>query len=66
MSKPTEELNREFINVPMTPDMKARIVKAAGKNEMSSARYMRNAVMFYMASKNEWAIPGPSKRKGTI
>lgn len=66
MSKPTEELNREFINVPMTPDMKARIVKAAGKNEMSSARYMRNAVMFYMAVHNEWAIPGPSKRKGNI
>lgn len=51
----------EFINVPMTPDLKARVTKAAGKNELSNARYIRDAVTAYMEARNEWAIPGPRR-----
>lgn len=56
-----EDGNRVSITVPMSPDMKARIIKAAGRNELSSVRYIRKAIAFYMASNNEWSIPGPRK-----
>lgn len=56
--------SRTFITVPMTKDLKARIVKAARRNELSTARYIRRAVAEHMINNNEWSIPGP-KKKGT-
>lgn len=52
---------RTFITVPMSPEFRARVVKAAGRNELSTARYIRRAVAQHMEEANEWSIPGPAK-----
>lgn len=54
-------LNRTFISVPMSEDMKARITKAAGRNELSTARYIRDCIVAYMTTRGDWSIPGPTK-----
>ena len=56
-----EDGNRVSITVPMSEDMKARITKAAGRNELSAVRYIRKAIATYMVQENEWSIPGPRK-----
>lgn len=56
-----EDGGRVSVTVPMSPDMKQRITKAAGRNELSTVRYIRKAIVFYMAANNEWSIPGPRK-----
>lgn len=53
--------NRTFITVPMSQDMKDRITKAAGRRELSTARYIRELMRESMERNNEWAIPGPRK-----
>ena len=56
--------NRTSITVPMSEDMKVRITKAAGRSEVASTRYIRDAVREYMERHNEWSIPGPKKGNG--
>lgn len=54
---------RIFISVPMSKEMKTRIVKAALYNDKSTAQYMRKAISEYMKKNREWSIPGPTRRK---
>ena len=42
---------------------KERIEKAAAKNEQTVGEYARDALAYYMASRNEWSIPGPRKEQ---
>jgi len=53
--------NRTSVTVPMSPDFKARITKAAGRNEVSTVRYIRTAVERYMKDNAEYSLPGPTK-----
>jgi hypothetical protein len=53
--------SRVSVTVPMSEDMKARITKAAGKEELSTVRYIRKAVRLQMERDNHWSIPGPQK-----
>lgn len=55
--------DRSFINVPMPPDLKKRVTKAADKHGLTAAAYMREAAAFKLVANDDWSIPGP--RKGT-
>lgn len=52
---------RVWISVPMPSDMRVRIKKAAARNDMTVAQYMRMAVVEHMRSNQEWSLPGPRK-----
>jgi hypothetical protein len=52
---------RSFINVPMTPDLKKRVQKAADKYGLTAAAYMRDAAAFKLEANDDWSIPGPRK-----
>ena len=53
--------DRVWVSIPMPPELKARIVKAAAKNDMSNAEYLRMAVTTYMQRAGEWTVRGPKK-----
>jgi predicted DNA-binding protein len=56
--------DRAWVTVPMSPDMKERIEKAAARNEMPRAEYLRIAIRSYMEDTNEWSLRGPKKGQG--
>lgn len=45
----------------MPLDMRDRIEKAAKKNDMSRAEYLRVAITTYMQRAGEWSLRGPQK-----
>jgi len=53
--------DRTWITVPMSEDMKTRIEKAAARNDVSRAEYVRAAIRHHMETENEWTLRGPKK-----
>jgi len=55
---------RAWVTVPMPAEVKERIEKAAAKNSMSRAEYLRIAIRSYMERSGEWSLRGPKKGTG--
>lgn len=52
---------RVWVTIPMSPDMKLRIKKAAARNNSTIAEYLRSVIVTYMQETSEWSLPGPKK-----
>jgi predicted DNA-binding protein len=57
-------MKQVWISVPMAAEVKERIEKAAARNSMSRAEYLRIAIRSYMERSGEWSLRGPKKGTG--
>ena len=56
--------DKAWVSIPVTPEIRDRYRKAAARNDMYMAEYLRMAVQAYMERSGEWSLPGPKKGKG--
>jgi len=56
--------DKVWVSIPVTSEVRDRYRKAAARNDMSTAAYLRMATRTYMERSGEWALPGPKRGQG--